>query len=144
MSRCQVCSSRPLIVGQVVGGQFQEERAPAVGDQVTANGERGQNGDDYADQVQGEDDVLAAGREERRGEQRVNRQAGAAGHVGCHDGGEDPVRLVVQGAGRHHRRHVAPEAHDERDERLAGQAQASHEPVHDERDPSHVAAVLEK
>ena len=107
----------------MVGGQLQNKLLWRDLDQVTAHHERAKHGAHDADQIQREDHVLAVGRKKRGRKQRVDGQPCAAGHVGRHDGGEDPVRFVVQRAGRHDRRHVAAEADDQRHEGLARQAQ---------------------
>ena len=129
--------------GQVVGVQFEDEGHGFAGEQGVLEDEAGADGDADADQVEGEDDVLAVVGVEGGGEEDVDRQPGAAGHEGGHGHGHEAVAAVFEGAGGHDGGDVAAEADDQGDEGFAGQTEPAHEAVHDEGGPGHVAGVFE-
>ena len=101
------------------------------------------DGGEDADEVEGEDEVLAVGREERRGEEHVDRETGAAAHERSHHDRDDAVGGAVHRAGGHDGGHVAAEADEQRHEGLTRQAEGAHQAVHDECGAGHVAGVLE-
>ena len=82
-------------------------------------------------------------RNERRDDQRVDRQARRAGHERRDENGGDSLALVLDGARGHDRRHSAGVGGEQRDERLAVEADGAHDAVGDERGAGEVARVLE-
>ena len=128
----------------MVGRQLHDERRDRALEQGVLENQPGQDGEADPGQVEQEDHVLAADREEGGGEQRIDRQPSTAAHERVHHNGQGAIALVLEGAGRHDRRHVAAEPDQQRHERLARQAEHAHEAVHDEGGARHVAGALEK
>ena len=87
--------------------------------------------------------VPARGAEKGPRQDDIDRQLGGTGHERRDEDGEDPVLFTLQGPGRHHRRHVAPEAHEHGDEGFAVEADQVHDLVHEKSGPGHVAGVFE-
>ena len=83
-------------------------------------------------------------REESPGEQDEDRQPTGAGHKRDDGDRDEAAFAALYRAGRHDRRHVAAEAHNHRDEGLAGQAELAEDTVEHEGDTGHVAAGLEE
>ena len=88
------------------------------------------------------DEALVAHGEEGCGYHDVYGQSCRAGHHGQHEHGDESRAASLDGACGHDGRHVAAESHDERDERLAVQAHAVHQLVHDEGSTGHISRVL--
>ena len=130
--------------GQVIGRHFHDEWRCFPFEQGVLEDQTGEHGKADADQIKEEHKVLAAGREEGRREQCIDRQARPAGHKGVHHNGQGAVTLVLQRTGGHDRRHIAAKADQHRHEGLAGQADEAHEPVHDKGGAGHVTGVFQK
>ena len=81
-------------------------------------------------------------REECRNEKHIYRQTGAARHERRNEHRENSVFSAFDGAGRHDRRHIASETHQQRNKRLAVQADLVHEFVHNERYAGHITGVF--
>ena len=82
-------------------------------------------------------------REEGGNQQQIYGQSRRTRHERHGEDGEDAVFAVLQGARGHDGGHTAPEPDDVRDERLAVQAHAVHQLVHDESGAGHVASVFQ-
>ena len=80
--------------------------------------------------------------EESPGQEHENRQAAGAGHERDDGDGNQAGLPALDGARRHDGRHIAAEAHDHGDERLAMETDAVHQLVHDEGGAGHVATVF--
>ena len=144
-SRSQVTDRLSRSGGPLVGGQVDDERVGADGPpQRGAQPEPDEHDEQDRDEVHREHDGARVRREERRGEQHVDGEPGRAGRERHEQRGEHPVPCVRQDAGRRHRRHVAAEADDDRQEGAPGQPEAAHHPVGDDGGPRHVAGVLEQ
>ena len=88
------------------------------------------------------DEALVAHCEECAGDHYVDGQARRTAHHRQDEHGDKARTAALDGARGHDGRHIAAEAHDERDERLAVQAHLVHELIHDECSPRHVAGVF--
>ncbi len=130
--------------GQVVGRQLHHEAGAFAPQQGALHHQPREHRHQDTDEIEREHQVLSVGRKEGRGEEHVHRQPRAAGHEGIHENGELALAHVLQRSGGHDRRHVAAEADDERNEGLAGQADGTHETIHDKGRPRHVARVLQR
>ena len=98
---------------------------------------------DYADDVERNHHcALIFNGEESACQHDVYRQSGRAAHHRQYEHRDQSRALAFHSSCRHHRRHIASEAHDERYERLSVQPHLVHQAVHDERRPRHVARVL--
>ena len=81
-------------------------------------------------------------REEGAHEQNVDWQARAARHEGVDQDGDQAAAVALDGAGGHHRRHVAPKTGEHREERFAMQTDPLQQRVEQERGTCQVATVL--
>ena len=128
----------------MIARQLDHRRAgSAAGQQGALQGKAGEDGDQDADDVEQEDQILPIGREEGGGEEGIDGHPSAAGHEGNHHDGGLAVPRVGENARSHHTRHTAAEAHQQRQEGLSRQTDGAHEPVHHEGRARHVAAVLQ-
>ena len=128
----------------VIGRKLHDERRRRARQQEAPHDQRRHDRDGDAEQIQRKHQVLTVRRKERDREQRVHRQARAAGHVRRHQCRQHAIVFAVEGSRCHHRGHVAAEADDQRHERFAGQSDAPHQPVDDECGATHVARVFEE
>ena len=83
-------------------------------------------------------------RDEGGDDQGVDRQPRRAGHQRRDQDRRQPVLGVVDRARRHDPRNRAGEARQQGNESAAGQADAVHQPVHQERGADHVAGAFQQ
>ncbi len=76
--------------------------------------------------------------------QQIYRKSRTARHERRYKHGYQPAATVLYYTRGHHRRNVAPEAHNQRDERLAVQTYLVHDPVHYESRPRHISRIFEQ
>ena len=126
-----------------VGGQFHDERQVFFLDEKADDMGRGHGRGD-AQHVDAEQHKAGAAGEEDAGEEDVEGKPPRARHEGDDEHRDEPAPAAFDGAGGHDGRHVATEAHNHRDERLAVQSDAVHDFVHDEGGTGHVARVFEQ
>ena len=81
-------------------------------------------------------------REEGPGDEQVDRNARAARHEGRDEDGNQTAAAALDRPAGHDRRDVAPEAHNQRDERFPVQSDAVHHAVHDEGRAREVSRIL--
>ena len=125
-----------------VGRQLHDERRVVTLHQEAAEEARHDDGQNDAQAVDAQQHQAGMLGEEDAHQQEVERQTGTARHQGIDEDGHQPTLAVLDGARSHDGRHVASEAHDERDERLAVEAHLVHDLVHDEGGAGHVARVF--
>ena len=128
----------------MVGGQLHDEGGGIAREALGLfQHDAGDDDRGHADEVsRGGDPGRAA--EERARDQADDGHFCAAGHEGRRGDRHAAVALVFNGARGHDAGDAAAGGDQHRDEALAGEAEAAEDPVHDEGDTGHVAAVLQE
>ena len=138
--------------GQPVARQLHGERQALAREQCAPEDRRGGQRRAGAQQVEPEQDEALqaerspdlAGRYEGADQQRVDGQAGRAGHERGHEDRQQPVARRGQGAGGHDAGHRTSVRGQQRDERTSFEPDAGHRAVDHERGAGHVADVFEQ
>ena len=129
---------------EVVLRQLHNKRSGIAGEHLRLlEDDAGDNDDCNAEEVHDRCEPPRAAHQEAR-DQRDNRELRAAGHEGGCDHGHAAILFVLNGTGGHDAGHAAAGGDHERNEGLAGQAELTEDPVHDERDTGHIAAVFQQ
>ena len=126
---------------QAVGRQLHDERR-LVHLEKRAPHQTRRRGQQDAQRIEPEHHEAGMGGKEDAGEQQVHRKPGAARHERRDHHGDEPAAAALDRTRGHDRRHVASEAHDQRNERLAVQSDPVHHAVHDECSAGQVARIL--
>ena len=129
---------------RTVGRDFHHERTVRAAPIATV--EHGGCGKGYGD-AEGVEQAHHVDRligEKRAAEYHVDRQPRRARHEGQHQHREQPRLAVLYRARGHHGRHVAAEAHEHRNERLAVQPHAAEQGVGQHGGAGQVARVFEQ
>ena len=127
---------------QPVGGQLHDEGRFVDGEEEAPQQPGRDDARRDAQHVERRHDRSGVGREEGPGQQDEDRQAGAARHERRNENRDEPAAAAFDRAAGHDGRHVAAEAHDERNERFAVQARTVHHAVHDEGRTGQIARIL--
>ncbi len=141
-SQQYILRARPLIFGHF----HQEAATRALGD-GGAQDQRDQHRPDDPGDVEAEEHESleadaqphVARRDEGADDHRIDGKARRAGHEGRDQYGGQPVFRIGDGARRHDSRNGAGEGGKQRDEGAARQADAGHQPVHQEGGAHHIA-----
>ena len=129
---------------EVILRQLHNERSGIAGEHFgLLEDDAGDNDDRNAEEVHDRREPPRAAHQEAR-DQRDNGELRAAGHEGGRNHGHAAVLFVLNGTGSHNAGHAAAGRDHERNEGLAGQAEFTEDPVHDERDTGHIAAVFQQ
>ena len=127
----------------MVGGQLHHEGSGLAGKGLgLLHNNAGKDDGGNAHEVAGGADPPGV-REQGAGDEGDNGQLGAAGHKGGGHNAHLTVGFVFHGTGGHDAGDAAAGSHQHGDEVLTGQAEAAEDPVHNEGDTGHVAAVLQ-
>ena len=127
----------------MVGGQLHHK-----GGRLTCEGPRLFQHDAGEDDRSHTDEVGGGGHPGGAAEQGARKQSddghlGSAGDKAGGHNGHFAVPVLLNGAGGHDAWDAAAGGHQHGDKGLAGQAEAAEDPVHDEGDAGHIAAVLQ-
>ena len=122
--------------------KLHDERSFLLGEQQFLEQNGREYGDQDADQIDREQHESLIMRKKGRNQQYVHGQTRAARHERNDQHGHHAVLPAFERPRGHNGRDVAAESHQQRDERLAVQADLVHQLIHDEGGARHVARVL--
>ena len=132
-------------VGEAVGGEFEKEMGGGFADaDALAEQPCDKEGGAGAEEVNEEHHrgLPEDAGDEEGNEDRVNRETGGAGLPGEDENGEEALLVAADGAGGHDAGDGAGVSGEEGQEGLSGEADAGHDPVHEEGGARHVAGAL--
>ncbi|CAJ1271356.1 hypothetical protein JRT4AKPX_JRT4AKP_05468 [Klebsiella pneumoniae] len=126
----------------VVHRQLHHERRGFAAHNGVLQHQAGEDGHHNAQHIEREDRQRTVLTKEGGREDGEDRQPRAAGHKRRHHNGHQTLARRVKGAGAHHRRHVAAETDNQRDEGFPRQAEGLHQAIHHKGGARHVAGGL--